>query len=498
MDRCVPERDLHLAEVILDRYNHKLECSSCLTTHTQDGTAFIRDYAGKKGDRYYRKYRCKGKSRGVCQANIGVQEFIALARRTLGAQTIDDLRRELGIPWRPPSPRRPRRRSHQPSVPSTRSPASSVQIPPTPSSSIQTPVRISKRPRSITKTGETPDRKRPHRLSIESELKEEIEHLRRELELKQSIIESLLARPTSGPPAFDRRSSPMSHVSETPPPWPDSPTPLPKRTSSQLSLTPRRPTVGPPSSFLQASRPSPLPSPSATVSSLPHSLTIPSDPPTIGQPSSPRLSESDPPIVGPSSSSDSDDEDYDLVAVAKAIGRRHATSSKSGSGFPKSSPVKVRRAVERKYDVMTIYLLGVPLMKIGQMRKWLGERRFNLDSIHNLSYVGREVLELLIDPRHAKSFRLAATSNDLSVSQEVDSSDPESCPWLANSKGIKDMARHVRKTFIARVACEGSTSNKSLVRNFYRDWASELGWADDYQAETTRLNHRPTVGPGQV
>ena len=136
-------------------------------------------------------------------------------------------------------------------------------------------------------------------------------------------------------------------------------------------------------------------------------------------------------------------------------------------------------------------------MKIGQMRKWLGERRFDLDSIYNLSYVGKEVLEVLVQPHHLKPFRLSATSNDLSVSQEFDPTDPRSRCWLADSKGIKDMARHIRNTFIARVAYEGSNSNKSLVRNFYRDWATELGWSDDYQTETTRLNRRPTVGPVQ-
>lgn len=133
-------------------------------------------------------------------------------------------------------------------------------------------------------------------------------------------------------------------------------------------------------------------------------------------------------------------------------------------------------------------------MKIGQMRKWLGDRRFDLESIYNLSYIGREVLEVLIEPHHLKPFRLSTTYNNLSVSQELDPADPASCHWLADSKGVKDMARHVRNTFIARIAYEGSNSNKSLVRNFYRDWASELGWSDEYQTETTRLNRRPTVG----
>jgi len=136
-------------------------------------------------------------------------------------------------------------------------------------------------------------------------------------------------------------------------------------------------------------------------------------------------------------------------------------------------------------------------MKIGQTKKWLGERRFNLESIYNISYVGKHVLEVLVDPRHLKSFRLSATSNDLSVSQEIDCTDPASCYWLADSKGIKDMASHVRKTFIARVAYEGSNANKSLIRNFYRDWATQLGWSDRYQTETTRLNRRPPVGPEQ-
>lgn len=169
--------------------------------------------------------------------------------------------------------------------------------------------------------------------SIESNLREEIDRLRRELDMKQSIIQSLLTHFTSSPasPSVHRWSSPLTHISETPPPLPDSPTPLPKRTTvdppppRSLMLIPQRP---PPSSLLQGTQPSPSPYILSPLPNqpIPHSSTLTSDQSDVGNPSSLQFSpeqESARPTVGPSSSSDSDEVDYDIVAAAKVIGRRH-------------------------------------------------------------------------------------------------------------------------------------------------------------------------------
>lgn len=112
MSHLVQERDLKLAEVILDRYNSRLHCPKCQSKYTPDKTTFTRDQAGRKGEHFYRKYRCKGKQKQACNANLGVQELIHIARKDLGEATIASLRVELAIPVTTP-PAKHRRHGFQ-------------------------------------------------------------------------------------------------------------------------------------------------------------------------------------------------------------------------------------------------------------------------------------------------------------------------------------------------------------------------------------------------
>jgi hypothetical protein len=128
----VPERDLLLAEEILDRFNHRLHCPSCNIKYTEDLTVFRRDQAGRRGSLFYRKYRCKGKGNRVsntqCHASYGVKQFIKIATDDLGPTKIASLRVELDLPLYPPSPlpiRAPHKR-RQASISPT------VQVPRTP------------------------------------------------------------------------------------------------------------------------------------------------------------------------------------------------------------------------------------------------------------------------------------------------------------------------------------------------------------------------------
>jgi len=145
--KFVPEKDLLLAETILDRYNTKLHCSACHKKWTNDGTTFRRDSGGRRGSLFYRKFRCKGKDLG-CNANHPVAEFMAIALKDLGPAIIADLRSELNIPDGP-QPLLPIRKFH----PRTQESPSVLQVPSTPESS-------KKRSNINSPTGFTPDSKR--------------------------------------------------------------------------------------------------------------------------------------------------------------------------------------------------------------------------------------------------------------------------------------------------------------------------------------------------
>jgi len=148
--RFVPEKDLTLAEAILDRYNARLHCSACNKKWTSDGTTFRRDCGGRRGALFYRKFRCKGKDIG-CNANHPVSEFMAIALKDLGPAIIADMRLELNLP-EPSTQSLPiTKPCHGKDKPFKSTPI--VQVP-------QTPEQSKKRPAINSPTGLTPDSKR--------------------------------------------------------------------------------------------------------------------------------------------------------------------------------------------------------------------------------------------------------------------------------------------------------------------------------------------------
>jgi hypothetical protein len=200
MPDLVQERDLIVAEAILNRYNKDLHCPQCQTKYTSDMTTFTRDQAGRKGDMFYRKYRCKGKQKQRCNANLSVQELIRVAMKDLGPATVAGLRAELGIPETPKSPKPPRRRFQV--VPLSVIPPQ----PPTPVAVLQTPVGKRRRDSTI-HTHLTPEAKRVNSMQSPS-----LSHSTVIPETQEGIVES---PPTAGQSStLARLQSELRHAHE--------------------------------------------------------------------------------------------------------------------------------------------------------------------------------------------------------------------------------------------------------------------------------------------
>jgi len=82
---------------LLDHYNHKLKCEGCHKTWSSDRTAFMRDQGGTSSGKYYRQFRCKGKSKGNCSTAYSHEDFLSLATRQLGQNTIDEVKRKINF-----------------------------------------------------------------------------------------------------------------------------------------------------------------------------------------------------------------------------------------------------------------------------------------------------------------------------------------------------------------------------------------------------------------
>ena len=194
--KFVPEKDLFLAEAILDRYNTRLHCPACNKKWTTDGTTFRRDSGGRRGSLFYRKFPCKGKDIG-CNANHPVSEFMSIALKDLGPATIASMRVELNLPDEPTLPP-PVRKPYQGLDKSFNS-TPIVQVP-------RTPEQSRKRHMANSPTRQTPDSKRRNmsaQKSASSEVnqlqiqlfmaQERLSILEAELRSKQKIIDRLMA-----------------------------------------------------------------------------------------------------------------------------------------------------------------------------------------------------------------------------------------------------------------------------------------------------------------
>jgi hypothetical protein len=95
--KLIPNKYQVLTHYILDHYNKRLQCESCQTTWTSDGTAFMRDQGGSKDGMYYRQFRCKGKGKGKCSMAYTHEDFLALATRQLGTMQIEAIKHECGF-----------------------------------------------------------------------------------------------------------------------------------------------------------------------------------------------------------------------------------------------------------------------------------------------------------------------------------------------------------------------------------------------------------------
>src|SRR5438045_2090137 len=95
--KIIPNKLEPLTYHLLDNYNRKLKCEGCQKTWSSDGTAFMRDQGGTSSGKYYRQFRCKGKARGNCSTAYSHEDFLSLATRQLGQNTIEEIKRRINF-----------------------------------------------------------------------------------------------------------------------------------------------------------------------------------------------------------------------------------------------------------------------------------------------------------------------------------------------------------------------------------------------------------------
>jgi hypothetical protein len=495
-----------------------------------NGLTFSRDQGAKKGDLYYRRYRCKGKQSKQCDAQLGVDAFIQHATSCIGKVAVAAARIICNIPdgpRAPPPPRKPKGRRHNFSQSTSISNTSSGPSPSDFNPSIRptTPLHPQKRSHDIGSTGVTPRTKRtdikrtPIKYSTEIEhLRQEIKRLTHENELLKANTNVQIDSGTLMIYYLNNIESDVQHNVDTPslsqfpmdnddlssffhqspiPPSSDLASPFRRGVLESNASVPLYSAFSAQRQALGNTTPERFPETMATPSTAFNEYFIP---PLIT--SSPHSSD----IVLDSLASDSEDrfmsptphhytKPLDCVPSstdASATDNIKVPSSSSSKQLGKTSFTATltptpKRIAEHTNKVKAIYLLNVLYDKVGKVRNYLRIKGIRTDDVINLSWIGKKVLECLVLESGFKQFKHMAEKHGLGLLTSFDPTDPHDSNWKVINGGEMMSRPQLQANFIYRVALDSVRSNDPRVGEIFARWATEIKRKAEFEKRVEEL-----------
>lgn len=161
---------------------------------------------------------------------------------------------------------------------------------------------------------------------------------------------------------------------------------------------------------------------------------------------------------------------------------------------PPVSVNKVKLAVETELQLKYIYVTGLPYQKVGQLRKNMKSLGFYMDSIINLSYLGKTIIECIMKDSDLKRFKQVVKKNKLKVFERFDPCDhtDHSLDVYLGAYKIGLNPSEIRAQFVERIANECLKCEHSLVDKFYREWARRLNAVVQFDQITGTLSSKVT------
>ena len=471
--KIIPNKLENLTYYILDNYNTELMCEVCNKNWSPDGTAFMRDQGGAKNGMYYRQFRCKGKSRGRCSASYTHGDFLALARRQLGQEFIDRIQNALEVT---PAAKRPL--SSEIFPPRKRvvynrpkdCPSSLPQSSPCPQGhgeeqSVLFNSRIQLPSIFPASRGKSPLND-PASSFPASRGKSPLN------DPASSFPDSRGKSPLSDPPSLFPNSRGKSPLSDPPSSFPNSwGNAIPKSLESQLAemkilfleqkLILREEQISFLNEKIGVLKAQQLPEPS-------------SDHPVSSSFPSPKLQSYSRVVQAPNS-------------FASPV--EPSSHSKSASTPPAKAKIPDSRGkLCSKYGVTIVYFLGLQKMKIGQFRADLKKVGLSLTNVKNISLIGNNIAELLVDSAFSQAFIDSAKGLGFEIKDlNIVERSKKNPIWINYGSPNSSLNEVIKSNFIRRVSHEIKSVSDENVRRFYLEWAESLGWKDSLLVPSTLL-----------
>ena len=432
--KIIPNKLEPLTYHLLDNYNHKLKCEGCNKTWTSDKTAFMRDQGGTSSGKYYRQFRCKGKSKGNCSTAYSHEDFLSLATHQLGQNTIEEIKRKINFnPVNTPISSGIKRQ-HDP-LPTGFSPKS-------------------KRFQSQSFSSRTLDNQE---FSLTSSDSLAMAQMQLRIEKAESMNDILVERIKQKDELISTLKERIDLLQEK---QTHSHSPIPS-TPSFSPVSTKSPTVG------NFSVESPI------VPSTPENyFTIPQvsiSPSPSGKSTS---NKSDPVERFNQTFSDSP------RTYSEAIHSPVKSPTQILHRIPIKSVPDSRAKLQKKHQLTLVYLLGLQYKRVGEFRNAAKTLGLSLYGIQNISFIGSSIVELLVDTPSAQSFidKAKAVGFKVNIDLNITEKNKENPVWLEYNRPGLSLSDTIKSNFLRRISHEIKTVNNERVRQYYLDWAKSIGW----------------------
>jgi hypothetical protein len=139
-----------------------------------------------------------------------------------------------------------------------------------------------------------------------------------------------------------------------------------------------------------------------------------------------------------------------------------------------------RDAIQAEHRLSFIYFKGLDGKTIGEFRKVLTEKGFPKMWVKNISFIGKTIVEIVVERETLQSFVDKAKASGFTVDTTFDPTEKsKSNPvWVTYGNPNTSIGETVRDQFVKRVSHEIKTCGDHRVKKVYMAWAESMGWAE--------------------
>lgn len=119
-------------------------------------------------------------------------------------------------------------------------------------------------------------------------------------------------------------------------------------------------------------------------------------------------------------------------------------------------------------SIAKVYICGLPFLRLGDLKSQLYKLRIRLSKIYNVSYIGRSIVEFLVDEEYTAKFKSQMSGFGFEPKDDFNAT-----PQLQAGKPTMDSKR-IYEAFRKRLCSIMETTRSPLVKEYLADWLDDF------------------------